>query len=617
MSRQEPDPRTSRAKVDQAEKQDRPGDFIPDVRPAAPIAPAEAKKPEKKGNGREMLAGATMVIRSLLREGVDTIFGYPGGAIMPVYDAMLDHKLRHILVRHEQGACHMADGYARASGKVGVCMATSGPGSTNLVTGLATAYMDSVPIIAITGQVPVSLVGTDAFQEADTFGLSFPITKHSYFVRRTEDIPAVFKEAFYIARTGRPGPVLIDLPKDVQQRSALYDPPEGEIILPGYIVPGKAKDSEIEAILAEIYRAKRPLLYVGGGAITSGAWEPLRKFVDLTGIPVTTTLMGMTAVPRKHPLSLGMLGMHGSLYANRCVQEADLILGFGVRFDDRVTGKRDRFANKARIVHVDIDTAEIGKNVEPDVGVVGDLKLVLEQLLEKLDRSRLKDYGPWHARIKEWKEKHPLPYYKKGQKGGRGCISPRYIVEEVGRLAGEDAILVTDVGQHQMWSAQYYPFSRARSFLTSGGLGTMGYGLPAAIGAKVACPDRTVVLITGDGSFQMNIQELTTCVSLKIPLVICLFDNQALGMVRQWQNLFHGKRYSSVDLPDNPDFVRVVEAFGGKGRDVVDPEDVVPALEEAFAAGCPFLCRFRLHNDENVFPIVPAGAALDEAIGGE
>jgi len=573
---------------------------------------------ENGNGGRQMLSGADMVIRSLAREGVGIIFGYPGGAIMPVYDALLDHKITHILTRHEQGAAHMADGYARASGRVGVCLATSGPGATNLVTGLATAYMDSVPVVAITGQVASALIGTDGFQEADTFGLSFPITKHSYFVSRTEDIPAVMKEAFHIARTGRPGPVLVDIPKDVQQRTALYEPPEAPVVLPGYLVPGKARDEEIQTILDEIYRARRPLLYVGGGVISGGASEVLRRFVERAKIPVTTTLMGLGALPRYHPQSLGMLGMHGSMYANKAVTDADFLLALGARFDDRVTGRKDRFARNARIVHVDIDPAEIGKNVAAHIGVQADARCVLEQIMERLDVRRLRDHGPWHAQIDAWRTKHPLQALPSGAKGSRDNISPRYIVEEIGRLAGEEAVIVTDVGQHQMWAAQYYPVTRPRGFLTSGGLGTMGYGFPASIGAKFACPDRTVVLIAGDGSFQMNIQELTTAVSNKIHVVIALFDNQALGMVRQWQNLFHDRRYSSVDLKDNPDFVKVAEAFGGRGRDVHDPEDVTPALEQALAtAGGPFLLRFRLHNDENVFPIVPAGAGLDEAIGGD
>ncbi len=568
-------------------------------------------------NGKTMIQGSEMVIRSLIREGVTTIFGYPGGAIMPVYDSMLNHKIKHVLSRHEQGAAHMADGYARTTGKVGVCVATSGPGATNLITGLATAYMDSVPIVAITGQVGTGLLGTDGFQEADTYGLSFPITKHSYCVRRTEDIPAVIKEAFYIARTGRPGPVLIDLPKDVQQKTALYYPPEEEVVLPGYVVPDKVNEADLEAILAEVYRARKPVAYVGGGIISSGASDMLRRFLEKTEIPVTMTLMGLGAVPLYHPLSLGMLGMHGTIYANQAIINADLVLALGVRFDDRVTGRRDRFASSARIVHVDIDEAELGKNIPCHVAVHGNVCNVLEALDQKIDLKRMRDHSGWQGRISEWKTKHPLSYLPRGVKGTHDNISPRYITEQIGEMAGEDAILVTDVGQHQMWAAQYYPCRHPRNFLTSAGLGTMGYGFPAAIGAKFAFPDRPVVLISGDGGFQMNIQELTTAVSHKLHIVIAMFDNQALGMVRQWQNLFHGRRYSSVDLHDNPDFVKIVEAFGGKGRNVHDPEKVRDALEEAFAADGPFLLRFILHNDENVFPIVPAGAGLDEAIGGQ
>ncbi|MBN1417828.1 MAG: biosynthetic-type acetolactate synthase large subunit [Planctomycetes bacterium] len=562
------------------------------------------------------MTGAEMVIRSLLAEGVDLAFGYPGGAIMPVYDRLLDHEIRHILPRHEQGGTHMADGYARASGKVGVMLATSGPGATNLVTGLATAIMDSVPIVAITGQVARPLIGTDAFQEADTFGLSFSITKHSYLVRSPEDIPRVIREAFFIARTGRPGPVLIDIPKDVQQATGVYDPPRGEVTLRGYTVPGKAAPRMIESVLAELRRARRPLLYVGGGAIASRATEPLVRLMDRARIPATTTLMGMDAIPRRHPLALGMLGMHGALYANKAVTESDLLIAVGARFDDRVTGRKDRFAAKARIVHLDIDPAEISKNVPAHLQVIGDARQVLEQIDEALDPASLRDFGPWLAEIESWKQLHPLPYYQEDSKGARDDISPRYIVEELGRLAGPDAIVVTDVGQHQMWAAQYYPFEKPRSWLTSGGLGTMGYGFPAAIGAKFAFPERPVIAICGDGSFQMNIQEITTAVAHRLPILVALFDNGALGMVRQWQNLFHAKRYSSVDLVDNPDFVRVFQAFGGEAEEVREPGDVTAAIERGLADGGPYLIRFRLHNDENVFPIVPAGASLDEAIGG-
>jgi len=571
---------------------------------------------------REM-KGAEMVFQSLLEEGVDLVFGYPGGAIMPVYDALLDApNIRHILSRHEQGAAHMADGYARATGKVGVCIATSGPGATNLVTGIATAYLDSVPLVAITGQVPSHLIGTDAFQEADVFGLSVPITKHSYLVRRTVDIPRIFAEAFYIARTGRPGPVWIDIPKDIQLQKGPYLRPK-KVYLPGYDVPGKADPKDIDKIITGLLGCKRPVLYVGGGALASSASDALLTFAHLLGIPVTMTLMGLGAYPSGDELSLGMLGMHGALYANRAVSEADLVIAAGARFDDRVTGRKDTFARRARIIHIDVDPAEHSKNVPAHVMVLGDLRLVLEQTMERIaeetrrnaGRTPFRDFSDWRRTIEGWKDLHPLPYFRKESLGTENNISPRYIIEELGRLAGPEAIVTTDVGQHQMWAAQYCPIRRPRSFITSGGLGTMGFGFPAAIGVKLKYPDRPVICITGDGSFQMNIQELTTAVSHRLGIVIALLDNQALGMVRQWQHLFHGKRYSSVDLADNPDFVKVVEAFGGYGRLVTRPEDVTGAIQESLGRDRPTLLRFPIRNDENVFPIVPAGGSNDDAIG--
>ncbi len=572
---------------------------------------------------REM-RGAEMVFQSLVDEGVDIVFGYPGGAIMPVYDALLDAPtIKHILVRHEQGAAHMADGYARASGQVGVCIATSGPGATNLVTGIATAYMDSSPIVAITGQVPSHMIGTDAFQEADVFGLSIPITKHSYLVRRTVDIPRVFAEAFYIARTGRPGPVWIDIPKDIQNQRGPYLRPE-KIFLPGYSVPGPADEREIDRVISALQAAKRPVLYVGGGAIASGAAEAVGRFVMRTGIPITTTLMGLGAIPRFHEYSLGMLGMHGALYTNRAMNEADLVIAAGARFDDRVTGKKDTFVRRAKVIHIDIDPAEHSKNIQAHIPVCGDLRMVFEQILERLGGAdpslnarsvHLRDFGDWRRTIESWKELHPLPYFRKDSLGTENNISPRYIIEELGRLAGPEAIVTTDVGQHQMWAAQYYPVVHPRTWITSGGLGTMGFGFPAAIGIKLKFPDRPVVCISGDGGMQMNIQEMTTAVSNKLGVVVAIFDNQALGMVRQWQHLFHGKRYSSIDLSDNPDFVKLAEAYGGFGRDVAKPEDVTPAIEEALGRNLPTLLRFRIRNDENVFPIVPSGGSNDDAIG--
>jgi acetolactate synthase-1/2/3 large subunit len=589
--------------------------------------PAEAEAARAKvevGETAREMRGAEMVFQSLVDEGVDLVFGYPGGAIMPVYDALLDaHSIRHILVRHEQGASHMADGYARATGQVGVCIATSGPGATNLVTGIATAYMDSSPVVAITGQVPSHLIGTDAFQEADVFGLSFPITKHSFLIRRTIDIPRVFAEAFHIARTGRPGPVWIDIPKDIQTQKGPYLRPE-KVFLPGYSVPGRADEREIDRVIAALQAAKRPVLYVGGGAIWSGASEAVERFVSLTGIPITTTLMGLGAYPRYGDYSLGMLGMHGALYANKTMNEADLVIAAGARFDDRVTGKKETFIRRAKVIHIDVDPAEHSKNVPCHIPVSGDLRQVFEQMLERIAGSsptlngsgvKLRDFSDWRQTIEGWKGLHPLPYVRKESVGTENNISPRYIIEELGRLAGPEAIVTTDVGQHQMWAAQYYPVQKPRSWITSGGLGTMGFGFPAAIGVKLKFPDRPVICITGDGSIQMNIQELTTAVSNKLGIVVAIFDNQALGMVRQWQHLFHGKRFSSIDLSDNPDFVKLAQAYGGFGRDVARPEDVTPAIEEALSRNLPTLLRFRIRNDENVFPIVPSGGSNDDAIG--
>ncbi|MBI4585818.1 MAG: biosynthetic-type acetolactate synthase large subunit [Planctomycetes bacterium] len=563
------------------------------------------------------MTGAEMVIQSLLDEGVDLVFGYPGGAIMPVYDSILDApQIRHILVRHEQGASHMADGYARASGKVGVCIATSGPGATNLVTGLATACMDSSPIVAITGQVPTGLIGTDAFQEADVYGLSFSITKHSYLIRRTIDIPRVFAEAFYIARTGRPGPVLIDIPKDVQKQKGPYLRPE-KIYLPGYEVPGKPSDEDLDRAVAAILSSQRPVLYVGGGAIASDAGPIIDEFVNLTGIPITTTLMGLGAFPRYHEYSLGMLGMHGALYTNKAVNEADLLIAAGARFDDRVTGKKDTFARRAKIIHFDADPAEHSKNVTAHVTATGDLRLAFEALLERFRAMKsLPDFSGWRKTIESWKNIHPLPYIKKDSHGSENNISPRYIIEELGRLAGPDAYITTDVGQHQMWAAQYYPCAKPRHFITSGGLGTMGFGLPAAIGVKFKFPDQPVISISGDGSIQMNIQELTTAVTHKLGIVVAILDNQALGMVRQWQDLFHGRRFSAIDLSDNPDFVKLAEAYGAAGEDVTRPEQVTGALERALSRiDGPTILRFRIRTQEGVFPIVPAGQSNENAIG--
>jgi acetolactate synthase-1/2/3 large subunit len=575
----------------------------------------EAAAERVRGLEGKELTGAEMVIRTLEAEGTDLVFGYPGGAIMPVYDALLDARsLRHIMSRHEQGAAHMADGYARSSGRVGVCMATSGPGATNLITGIATAFMDSSPVVAITGQVASGLIGTDAFQEADVFGLSSPVTKHSYLIRSTEEIPRVIREAFHIARTGRPGPVMVDIPKDFQLKKAHFHLPE-ELDLPGYRSPGRADPAVVDAVVRAVERAERPVLYVGGGAISSEASEPLRRLVERTGIPVAMTLMGLGAVPCHHPRSLGMLGMHGAYSTNRAIDECDLLIAAGARFDDRVTGNVEGFARKATVVHIDADPSEFSKIRRVHIAAHGDLRLTLEQILGTLEERRVKkDLSRWHAEIEAWKRERPLPM--RDGAGEPGAISPRYIIEQLGAIAGKDAIVTTDVGQHQMWSAQYYPVERPRSWITSGGLGTMGFGFPAAIGVKFRFPDRPVLCISGDGSIQMNIQELNTAVSHRLGIVVAIFDNQALGMVRQWQSLFHGKRFSSVDLRDNPDFVRIAEAYGGAGEDVFDPRDVPSAIEKALRRDVPSFLRFRLRNDEQVFPIIPAGRGTEDTIMG-
>jgi acetolactate synthase-1/2/3 large subunit len=537
---------------------------------------------------------------------VDIIFGYPGGAVLPIYDALYNEKgIRHILVRHEQGAAHAADGYARATGKVGVCLATSGPGATNLVTGIATAHMDSVPMIAITGQVALSLIGRDSFQEADITGITMPITKHNYLVKSAEELPMIVKEAFHLARTGRPGPVLIDIPKDVQLKKFDFKYPD-KINLPSYKPTYEGHPRQIEHAARSINAAKKPLIYAGGGVIISGAHEELFALAAKAGIPVTTTLMGKGSFPETNSLSLGMLGMHGTVYANYAVTECDLLIAVGARFDDRVTGHIERFAPNARVIHIDIDPAEIGKNVRVTVPIVGDVKKVLTKIIEKV---HAKKEEAWLRQIEEWKNKYPLSYKKNAE------LKPQYVVEQIYEATRGEAIITTEVGQNQMWASQYYKFTKPRTFLTSGGLGTMGYGLPAAIGAQFGCPERIVVDIAGDGSIQMNIQELTTAVNNKLPIKICVLDNAYLGMVRQWQELIHGKRYSHTDLDNNPDLIKVAEAYGAKGIRVTKQEEVRPALEEALKVkDRPVLIDFIVAREENVFPFVPAGQAINEML---
>ncbi len=554
-----------------------------------------------------MKTGARTLIEALQREGVDIIFGYPGGSVLPIYDELYDSSIRHVLVRHEQAAAHAADGYARASGRVGVCLATSGPGACNLVTGIATAYMDSVPIVALTGQVPTGMLGNDAFQESDITGITMPITKHNYLVKDADDLDCVVQEAFYIARTGRPGPVLIDLPKDVTNgpvtggRAA-----PGGVSLRGYQPTYEGHVRQIDKALDLIAQAERPLIYAGGGVVHSGASAELLKFVEAAAIPVTTTLMALGAVPGDHPLNLGMLGMHGTQTANYAVTECDLLIAIGARFDDRVTGKIETFAPNAAIIHIDIDPAEIGKNKAVDVPIVGDVKAVLQALLQRMQRRG--DTARWITRINTWRAQYPLRYRDDDR------LRPQYVIQELSDLLKGEAIIASEVGQNQMWTALYYCFRKPRTWLTSGGLGTMGYGFPAAIGAHFARPDLPVFDIAGDGSFQMNIQELGTVAHHTIPVKVVILNNMYLGMVRQWQELFYDRRYAYTELPP-VDFVKIAHAYGIEGIMVDEKEDVLEALQAALATDGPFVLDFRIEREENVFPMVPAGAAINEMIG--
>ncbi|MFY9194420.1 MAG: biosynthetic-type acetolactate synthase large subunit [Methanoculleus sp.] len=554
-----------------------------------------------------MKTGARTLIEALQRDGVDTIFGYPGGSVLPIYDELYDSSIRHILVRHEQAAAHAADGYARASGRVGVCLATSGPGACNLVTGIATAYMDSVPIVAFTGQVPTGMLGNDAFQESDITGITMPVTKHNYLVKDADDLDRVVQEAFYIARTGRPGPVLIDLPKDVTNGPAKGGGASpGKVTLRGYQPTYEGHVRQIDRALDLIVEAERPLIYAGGGVVHSGASAELLRFAEATAIPVTTTLMGLGAVPGDHPLCLGMLGMHGTQTANYAVTGCDLLIAIGARFDDRVTGKIETFAPNAAVIHIDIDPAEIGKNKFVDVPIVGDVKAVLQTLLQRMQRRG--DTADWVARINAWKAQYPLHYQTDDR------LRPQYIIEELSRLLDGEGVIASEVGQNQMWTALYYCFKKPRTWITSGGLGTMGYGFPAAIGAHFARPDLPVVDIAGDGSFQMNIQELGTVAHYRIPVKVVILNNMYLGMVRQWQELFYDRRYSYTELPP-VEFVRIAEAYGVEGITVDEKDDVREALETALATDGPFVLDFRIEREENVFPMVPAGAAINEMIG--
>lgn len=560
------------------------------------------------------MLGAEAVIECLKAEEVEIVFGYPGGAVLTLYDALFKTNFPHVLTRHEQGAVHAADGYARATGKTGVCFATSGPGGTNLVTGIATAYMDSIPLVAITGQVGVSLIGKDSFQEADICGITTPITKHNYLVKKVQDLPRVIKEAFYIARTGRPGPVVIDISKDVFNDTLDFEYPDS-VELRGYKPLFSGEASKIDLVVTELEKAKKPLLFIGGGVNISGTSEELRKFVESTGIPVVTSLMGLGCIPCDAPQHLGMVGMHGTYAANMATMECDLLLGVGVRFDDRVTSLVKTFAPKAKIVHFDIDPAEVNKNVRSDFRVIGDLRWSLPLLAEKVALQGLQKWqqetGEWRNLVQEWKKEKP-PVSELEATG----IKPQAVIEKVSELTQGDAIIVTDVGQHQMWTAQSYTFKKQRSFLTSGGLGTMGYGLPAAIGAQITLPEKPVVLFTGDGSIMMNCQELATMADNGLPVKIIVMNNQVLGMVNQWQRMFYGKRYSHSSTKGCTDFVKLAEAMGVTGLCVTEPEELNIILEKALKMEGPVLVEVLLSATEDVLPMVPPGGRLDQMVLG-
>ncbi|MEW5898524.1 MAG: biosynthetic-type acetolactate synthase large subunit [Bacillota bacterium] len=550
------------------------------------------------------IVAAEALVRCLEEEKVEVIFGLPGGAIVPVYDALYHSKIKHVLVRHEQGAAHAADGYARATGRVGVCMATSGPGATNLVTGIANAYMDSVPLVIFTGQVNTSQVGTDAFQEVDITGITMPITKHNYLVKDPKKIPEIVKKAFYIASSGRPGPVLVDLPRDVASSSIEFRYPR-EITLRGYKPTYRGHPTKINEAARLIKEAERPVIYAGGGIINSGASAELKTLAETISAPVTNTFMGLSSFPGDHPLFLGMLGLHGTRYANLAVTECDLLIALGARFDDRVTGKLSSFAPQAKIIHIDIDPAEIGKNVRIHVPIVGDVKQVLQALLPLLEK---RERSAWLKRIEELKQLYPLRYEKENG------LKPQFIIEELYRLTKGDAVVATDVGQHQMWVAQYYRFKRPRSLISSGGLGTMGFGLPAAVGAQLGLPGELVILVTGDGSFQMNMQELATVMEQGLPLKIFILNNQQLGMVRQLQEVYCEGRYMAVDFKFHPDFSILAKAYGMSGYTVRNEKEVAEVFPDVLAGPGPALVNCLVYPEENVSPMVLAGRGIHEAI---
>jgi acetolactate synthase-1/2/3 large subunit len=551
------------------------------------------------------MTGAQMVCESLVREGVEVIFGFPGGAVLPFYDTLPQYpQLRHILVRHEQGAVHAADGYARVTGKVGVCMATSGPGATNLVTGIANAHLDSVPVVAITGQVARPFIGKDAFQETDITGITLPITKHNYLALDAASLPGIFKEAFYLAKSGRPGPLLIDIPRDVFIDQAEFHYPS-KVNLPGYKPTLQGHPAQIKKAAKLIDEAQRPLIIAGRGVIISRAYAELKHLAEKAQVPVITTLLGISCFPESHALSYGMLGMHGMAYANMAVDATDLIIAIGMRFDDRATAKVSAFAPHAKIIHIDIDPAEIGKNVRVDVPIVGDAKAVLQELNKLVISARHID---WIQQLDDWRKEHPLITIRDSQR-----LLPQFVINKIYEVTQGKAIIVTGVGQNQMWAAQHYWYNKPNSLISSGGLGTMGFELPAAMGAKVGCPDEIVWCIAGDGGFQMTIQELATIVQENLAVKIAIMNNGYLGMVRQWQELFYKKQYIATPL-SGPDFVKIAEAYGFPGLRVKRKEEVVPAIRKAMAEEGPFLIDFEIEPEENVYPMVPPGAALAEVL---
>jgi len=555
--------------------------------------------------------GAQILLKALQSEGVDTIFGFPGGSVTDIYDELTKTDIRHILVRHEQGAVHAADGYARAAGRVGVCLVTSGPGATNTVSGIASAYMDSIPLVILTGQVPTHLIGNDAFQEVDIVGISRPCTKHNYLVKRVEDLARIIKEAFHIARSGRPGPVLVDLPKDVMQATTTYRP-LADIALRSYNPHYKPNCKQLPKVIKLIKDAKRPVIFAGGGVILSKASEELKRFAQRIQAPVTATLMGLGAFPGTSSLWLGMIGMHGTYRANMSSAACDLLIAIGVRFDDRVTGRTDAFAKQAKIVHIDIDPTSIRKNIPVTIPIVGDCRMTLQELnalLKNEDLGELQEERkPWLRQIEDWKATRPLAYEQKG------LIKPQFVVEKLYELTRGEAIITTEVGQNQMWAAQYYHFDRPNSFITSGGLGCMGFGFPAAIGAQIACPEKLVVDVAGDGSIQMNIQEMATAMQYGLPVKIAILNNGYLGMVRQWQELFFAGRYACTEMDYAPDFVKLAEAYGAVGLRATHVDEVEAALKEGLSIPRPVIMDFIVEKEECVYPMVPAGAPITEML---